>query len=107
MADCEILKVVVASPGDVQTERNALEDVIAGVNRDIESLLDGKFQFRLLRWETDVHAGFHLKGTQALIESVLKIADCDVLIGIFWMRFGQPVAGVRSHTEREIKIALK
>jgi hypothetical protein len=45
---------------------------------------------RAVRWETDSYPGFHINGPQGLIDSILKIEDCDILIGIFWKRFGTP-----------------
>jgi hypothetical protein len=98
------LRVVIASPGDVQAERDRLISVIAEVNR-ILALAKRKLVLEAARWETDVHPGFHLDGSQALVEEILKIEDCDILIGIFWKRFGTPTGGGDSNTEHEIRLA--
>ena len=59
------------------------------------------------RWETDSHPGFHPQGPQGLIDPILKIEDCDILIGIFWRRFGTPVSDAKSGTEHEFRIAYE
>jgi small GTP-binding protein len=98
-----ILRVVVASPGDVQPERDVLPSVIEEVNRIVAA--DHGLHLELSRWETDTHPGFHAEGPQGLIDPVLKIADCDLLVGIFWKRFGTPTADGKTGTEHEFGLA--
>jgi adenylate kinase family enzyme len=95
---------VVASPGDVQLERDAVQTVVDEVNRGIADQLE--FRITVVRWETDAFPGFHVQGPQGLIDPVLSIRDCDILVGMFWKRFGTPTAGVGSGTEHEIRVAL-
>ncbi len=99
MSPIQILRIVVASPGDVQAERDALTTVVEELNRGIAG--DRSLRLELGRWETDAYPGFHPEGPQGLIDSVLNIQDCDVLIGIFWKRFGTPVKDAKSGTEHE------
>jgi hypothetical protein len=93
-----VLRIVVASPGDVQAERNALPEVIAEINRGVAA--DRDLRLELSRWETDTHPGFHADGPQGAIDPILKIENCDVLIGIFWRRFGTPTKDVELHQGR-------
>lgn len=103
--EARVVRIVVASPGDVQKEREAVEAIANELNRDLAA--DKNMMLRVIRWETDASPGFHPRGPQALIDSVLKIADCDLLIGIFWKRFGTPVLGAGSGTEHEIMQAYQ
>lgn len=98
-----LLRLVVASPGDVQHERDSVQTVVSEVNRGIAAELG--FRIEVMRWETDAFPAFHPQGPQDLIDSVLAIEDCDILVGIFWKRFGTPTLGVGSGTEHEIRIA--
>jgi len=100
-----ILRVVVASPGDVQPERELLPTVIDEVNRGVAA--DRGLRLELSRWETDAHPGFHAEGPQGLIDPILNITDCDLLIGIFWKRFGTPTADGKTGTQHEFKFAHK
>jgi len=90
---------VVASPGDIQAERDALATVVEELNRGIAA--DRGLRLELGRWETEAYPGFHPEGPQGLIDLILKIEGCDVLIGIFWKRFGTPVKDAQSGTEHE------
>ena len=67
---------MVASPGDVQVERNALLVVFEELNNGIAR--DRGLRLELARWETDAYPGFHRKGPQGLIDAILRIEDCDV-----------------------------
>lgn len=98
-----ILRVVVASPADVQPERDLLPSVIDEVNRGVAA--DRELHLILSRWETDAYPGFHVAGPQGLIDPILNITDCDLLIGIFWKRFGTPKADGKTGTEHEFNLA--
>lgn len=96
---------MVASPSDVQAERDTLPAVIDELNRGIAA--ERNLLLELHRWETDAYPGFHPDGPQGLIDPLLKIEDCDVLIGIFWRRFGTPTKDAQSGTEHEILSAYE
>jgi hypothetical protein len=97
--------IVVASPEDVRPERNALLTVVEELNRGIAG--DRGLRLELAHWETDAYPGFHPEGPQGLIDTSLRIEDCDILIGIFWKRFGTPVQGANSGTEHEFRRAYE
>jgi tetratricopeptide (TPR) repeat protein len=100
-----ILRIVVASPSDVQAERDALPAVIDELNSGIAKAQG--IILELTRWETDSHPGFHAQGPQGLIDPILRIGDCDVLIGIFWKRFGTPTHDAQSGAEHEFRTAYE
>jgi formylglycine-generating enzyme required for sulfatase activity len=101
MPQVQIRHIVVASPGDVQAERNALATVVEELNHGIAR--DRRLRLELVRWETDAYPGFHPEGPQGLIDAILRIEECDILIGIFWKRFGTPVNDAQSGTEHEFR----
>lgn len=105
MTEVKILRIVVASPSDVQAERDALSDVVSELNRGVAA--DRDLRVELSRWETDTHPGFHTEGPQGLIDPLLGIEDCDILIGIFWKRFGTPAKDAQSGTEHEFHCAYE
>jgi hypothetical protein len=77
--------------------------VIDELNRDLAPSRGQRFH--LWRWETDAHPGIHLEGPQGLIDETMKIEDADVVIGIFWQRFGTPTGDSLSGTEHEMRRA--
>jgi hypothetical protein len=99
MEPVHLLRIIVASPGDVQAERDALPAVLEELNRGIAAAHG--LRLELGRWETDAYPGFHPQGPQGLIDPILRIEDCDVLLGIFWKRFGTPTKEAGSGTEHE------
>ena len=105
MKQVRILKIVVASPSDVQAERDMIPAIVDELNKGIAD--EHGVRLEVHRWETDAYPAFHPKGPQGQIDSCLRIEDCDLLIGIFGKRFGTPVLDAQSGTEHEIRLALE
>jgi hypothetical protein len=97
-------KVIIASPSDVENERNIVSDVIDEVNTIFKN---EPVSLQLFRWETDVSPSFHPKGPQALIDKELDISNSDILIGVFYMRFGKQSSNYESGTVHEINQAIE
>lgn len=93
------LRIVVASPNDVLPERDCIQLVLNELNSNLAR--QRNLDLKLIRWETDSFPGFHPDGPQGLIDEVLRIEDCDILIGIFWTKFGTPTPDAESGTEHE------
>ena len=68
-----VLRVVVASPGDVQPERDVVPEVLEELNRSV--CRDRGIRLEVVRWETDSHPGFHQLGPQGLIDPILRLED--------------------------------
>ncbi|MBZ5689255.1 MAG: DUF4062 domain-containing protein [Acidobacteriia bacterium] len=100
----QTLRVVVASPNDVAAERAIVERVASELNRT--SAADRNLRLEVARWETDAFPAFHLDGPQGVCDAVLKIESCDVLVGIFWTRFGTVTQDGMTGTEHEITLAI-
>jgi tetratricopeptide (TPR) repeat protein len=105
MDQARVLRVVVASPGDVAAEREAVVRAAEEVNRNIGR--DRGLRLEVYRWETEAHPGLHADGPQGIIDPVLRIDDCDLLIGIFWKHFGTPTTDAQSGTEHEFRLAYE
>jgi hypothetical protein len=57
-------------------------------------------------WETDAYAGASQGGPQAVIDTQFDITGVDVVIGIFWTRFGTDTGFGLSGSAHEIQRAL-
>ena len=99
------LRVVVASPSDVKSERDELKGIIDDINQGIAK--DRGVRLEVSRWEADTYAGFHADGPQGLIDAVLRISECDLFVGIFWKRFGSPMLDGMTGTEHEFQLAYE
>jgi len=93
-----LLRVFLASPGDVKLERDKAREEILG----LRSLAQKHgFDLHPLGWETDVapNAG----RPQELINHLVR--ECDLFIGILWRRFGMPSGEAESGTLEEFNLA--
>ncbi|MFM7071777.1 MAG: NACHT domain-containing protein, partial [Planctomycetota bacterium] len=97
-----ILQVFVSSPGDVQKERDVLDDVVASINRTAGDL--GGFRIELKKWERDTIPMIG-PGPQPAVDAQTK--PYDIYLGIMSTRFGTPTEKAGSGTEDEFNSALK
>lgn len=96
-----ILSVFVASPSDVEEERNRLEAVIRELNTTWSRDLGVRLE--LVRWETHAYPSFG-KDPQAVINEQIP-DDFDLFVGLMWYRFGTPTGRAGSGTVEEFQRA--
>ncbi|WP_223827433.1 DUF4062 domain-containing protein [Hymenobacter armeniacus] len=90
---------MIASPGDVQEERQAVRDLIYEWNA---LNADERKQVLLpIGWET--HSAPDMKAPAQSIINESVLAPCDLLVGIFWTRIGTATAEYASGTVEEIQ----
>lgn len=97
------LRVVLASPTDVKRERDSFAKIIEQVNNDTARPAG----IHLWRWETDSRPGFNPMGPQGLIDKILRVAQCDLFVGIFWNRIGSVTKFGKTGTEHEFQRAYQ
>ena len=98
-----ILSVFVASPSDVEEERNRLEEVIRELNTASARHLG--IRLELIRWETHAFPSYG-EDPQAVLNEQMP-QDFDLFIGIMWYRFGTPTGRAGSGTIEEFQRAKK
>jgi hypothetical protein len=92
-----VLSVFVASPSDVDEERNRLEDAIRELN--VTWARDLGVRLELIRWETHAYPGFGADAQDVVNSQVPD--DFDIFIGLMWYRFGTPTGRAGSGTHEE------
>jgi Domain of unknown function (DUF4062) len=97
----ELLHIFVASPSDVKEERSRMPKVVESLNRTLGKLLNVVIE--LWRWETDATPG--TGEPQSLIDPELDQAD--IVVVIFWNRFGMPTQAGTTGTEGEVLRSLE
>lgn len=97
--DAKVFKILIASPGDVDEERQAIPEVIARWNNtNAES---SAVVLLPVKWET--HAAPLLGDrAQGVINNQI-VTSCDMAIGVFWTRLGSPTGVSESGTAEEIE----
>jgi len=93
-----VIRVMIASPGDVASERQIAKQVIHDWN-DIHSLDRGTVLLPI-SWETHASPAMGDRA-QAIINKQI-LGDADILIAIFWARIGTPTGVAASGTVEEI-----
>src|SRR5688500_10112896 len=98
------IRIFVASPGDVQEERNILSEIINELNFTLTALMPEKGAFlELVKWET--HAYPAAGRPQAIINK--QVGSYDIFIGIMWKRFGTDTGVAESGTIEEFNNAFE
>jgi hypothetical protein len=101
--DAKVYKILIASPGDVDEERQAIPEVIArwnNANAEVNNVV-----LLPVKWET--HSA-PLMGDRA--QGVINdqvVNSCDMAIGVFWTRLGSPTGVSESGTAEEIEWFIK
>ncbi|MDO9043514.1 MAG: hypothetical protein Q7U64_14415 [Desulfocapsaceae bacterium] len=93
-----VLKVLIASPGDVGKERQAISEIFQMWN----SLHAQSFSIFLqpVMWEKDTTPELGGRAQSIINDQIVK--DCDILVAAFWTRLGTPTGKAKSGTLEEI-----
>ena len=100
----DLLKVFVASPGDVSEEREVVRDVIDDLNRSVAS--EKGLTLQVVGWETDARPGFGGDPQSLVNAQIADMTRYDLFIGVLWDRFGTPTPRAGSGTEEEFNRAV-
>lgn len=92
-----VLSIFVASPSDVQEERNLLDSIVNDINRVWSKKLN--LRLELLKWETHCVPSFGEYSQGVINEQIGD--DYDIFLGLFWGRFGSPTDKAESGTKEE------
>jgi hypothetical protein len=97
----KVVRVLVASPGDLEVERDAIEAAVEELNLGLGASTNTRLE--VIRWES--HASPEL-GTdpQAILNQQLG-DNFDVFIGLLWARTGTPTPRADSGTIEEFERA--
>ncbi|MEI8370414.1 MAG: DUF4062 domain-containing protein [Planctomycetia bacterium] len=97
--NARVLKVMIASPGDVAAERRTVRDVVTEWNH-IHSE-DRGLVLMPIGWET--HSAPTMGDRPQAIINKQILVNCDLLVAVFWTRIGSPTGVAVSGTVEEIQ----
>ena len=98
-----VVKVMIASPGDVATERRAAREVIHEWNA--VHAADRRTVLLPVAWETNATPAMGDRAQEIINKQLLRGAD--LLIAVFWTRLGTPTGMAKSGTIEEIEEHLR
>ena len=93
-----VFRVMIATPNDVQVERDIIREVIHDWNAQ-----NSKRERAVLLpvgWETNSVPTIGKRPQEALNEQMVR--DCDLLVAVFWTRLGTDTGKAKSGTVEEI-----
>jgi hypothetical protein len=97
------IKVMIASPSDISSERGIVRDVLHEWN--VVHSEDKKIVLMPIGWDTHAHPAMGDRPQEIINKDVL--AGCDLLVAVFWTRIGSPTGVSASGTVEEIDEHLK
>ncbi len=96
-----IVKIFLASPSDLNPEREIVADVIASLNAAWTK--SRSLRLELVRWETDVAPGAGIHAQDVVNRQIGD--DYDIFLGLFWKTIGSPTRNASSGSIEEFKRA--
>ena len=93
-----VYKIMIASPGDVEKEKQIIRDVINEWN--VIHSFDRQIVLLPVAWDT--HSTPTMGDRPQAIINKKVLADADLLIAVFWTRIGTPTGKAQSGTVEEI-----
>lgn len=94
-------RVFLASPGDVQQEREIVSELAAEIN---ETFHNPTVRLKIVRWETDTIPGTGPSAQHVIDTQVGE--DFDAYIGIFWHRLGTDIGTGDTGAQHELRKGL-
>ncbi len=98
-----LFRLFVGAPSDVDEAHDIIRGQIEHWNRDQGPLSSARVEFT--NWRTHSHPAAGGR-PQALLNKQL-VDQCDVMVGIFYARFGSPTGVAGSGTEEEIRRSIR
>lgn len=99
MYSAKVLPVMIASPSDVQDERDAIREVVNEWN--YTDSFHSQLVVLPVGWETHSSPELGISPQDQINERLVD--RCDILVGIFWTKVGSPTSTEMSGTVEEIK----
>jgi len=104
MKTVELIKIFLASPRDVQTERNYVKEVVATINRTVAQDKNIRLE---VKCSENAYPGYGKDGQAIINEQIGKMDEYDLFILIMKDRFGSPTKRHASGTVEEFTLARK
>ena len=104
MPQVEKLKIFLASPGDVDTERRHVAKVVEEINRTVAAALGVVLEVISSK---NAFPGYGKDGQAILNEQIGDMKEYELFIGIMWNRIGTPTPRAKSGTVEEFTRAVR
>jgi hypothetical protein len=97
--EASVMRVLIASPGDVGEERNVIPEIINEWNA--VNAIGTKVVLMPVKWEVNAAPMLGDRPQEVINKQIVR--DCDMLVGMFWTRIGTSTGAAVSGTAEEIE----
>jgi hypothetical protein len=104
MAQVQKVKIFLASPSDVLTERKHVKKVIDELNRHVAAARGVVLEVVSSEYAIP---GFGKDGQSIVNQQIARMSNYDLFIGVMWKRIGTPTARAKSGTVEEYRRAVR
>ena len=104
MPQVELVKIFLASPSDVRSERNYVKEVVEEINQTTAPSKGVRLE--VVRSEKNAHPSFGQGGQAALNSQIGNMEEYELFVGIMWNRLGTPTPRAKSGTVEEYERAV-
>lgn len=98
-----LYRVFLATPSDIIEERGAIEDVLREWN--LQHGQAKRVRVELVSWHTHAFPATGDRPQGIINKQALDLSD--IIVGIFWLKFGSPTGKAESGTEEEIQRGIR
>lgn len=102
MAQLELIKIFLASPGDVLSERQYADEVVNEINKSFAH--DNGFMLKLVS-SKDLIPEYGRDGQAIVNDQVANMHEYDLFVCLMWYRIGTPTPRAQSGTVEEFRRA--
>ena len=99
MYNAQVLPIMIASPSDVQDERDLVREIVN--NWNYTDSFKSNLVLMPVGWETHSSPELGIAPQEQINERLVD--RCDILVGIFWTKIGSPTESEESGTVEEIR----
>jgi len=96
-------RLFIATPSDISEEKEIISQVVNEWNLNFGQ--SANVHIETTHWTTHSYPEYGDR-PQAIINKQI-VEEADIIIGVFWTRFGSPTGVANSGTEEEIKLGIK
>lgn len=105
MSTVEKLQIFLATPGDVPTERQYVEDVVNDLNPTVAA--DKGFVLQVVEWKKGTFPGFGHDAQEIINMQIAEMTKYALFVGIMWNRIGTETPRAESGTVEEFNRAVE
>lgn len=101
--EIKLYRLFIAAPSDIENERQIIRDVVTDWN--VQHGQNKNVNIEVVSWRTHSYPSYGERPQDLINQQVFD--SSDIIVGVFWTKFGTPTGVADSGTEEEIKRGIE